>query len=582
MNRTHKNGELRIEHVGTEVTLVGWVQRKRNLGSLVFIDLRDRYGITQLSFLENNPLKDATTDIKSEYVLEVTGIVTERTSKNKDIPTGDIEINVTKLTILNRASQPPIVIQDDIDALEETRLKYRYLDLRRPSLQHNFIVRHKLTTAVRTFLNTLDFIEFETPILTKSTPEGARDYLVPSRIYPGEFFALPQSPQIFKQLLMVSGFERYYQIAKCFRDEDLRSDRQPEFTQIDIETSFMDQEAVLNLSEEMIKYVMKEVKGIELKDPFPRMTYFEAMDSFGTDKPDTRFDMKLIDVSSVVHGQGFKVFDQVLEDGGIVKAINVKDAASDMSRKVIDRYTAQARNLGAKGLAFMKYVNHSFEGGISKFFNSETATHLIDKLDVVENDILLFVSDSYDIVSKVLGALRNTIAKDRNLVNDDEFDFTWVIDWPMFEKRAEDGKFVSLHHPFTKVQEAYTDTFKRDPLNALAYCYDLVVHGQELGGGSVRIHDEAMQNQVFDVLGISKEEQQIKFGFLLDALKYGTPPHAGIAFGLDRFVMLLVGTENIRDVIAFPKTNSTKCLLTDAPSNVSIDQVNDLGLLIKS
>lgn len=582
MNRTHTNGELRIEHVGTQVSLVGWVQRKRNLGSLVFIDLRDRYGLTQLSFFETNPLKELTNEIKSEYVLEVSGVVRERSSKNREIPTGDIEIDVTKLTILNRSAQPPIVIQDDIDALEETRLKYRYLDLRRPSLQQNFIVRHKLTTAVRTFLNAQDFIEFETPILTKSTPEGARDYLVPSRIYPGEFFALPQSPQIFKQLLMVSGFEKYYQIAKCFRDEDLRSDRQPEFTQIDIETSFMDQEAVLNLSENMIKYVMKEVKGIDLKDPFPRMTYAEAMDQYGTDKPDTRFDMKLIDVSGVVKGQGFNVFDQVLEAGGSVKAINVKDGASSMSRKVIDRYTAQARQLGAKGLAFMKYINNEFDGGISKFFNDETRTKLIDILDVSENDILLFVSDSYEIVSKVLGILRNTIAKDHHLTNDEEFDFTWVIDWPMFEQRAEDGKFVSLHHPFTRVQEAYADTLTSDPLNALAYCYDLVVHGQELGGGSVRIHDEVMQNQVFDVLGISKEAQHVKFGFLLDALKYGTPPHAGIAFGLDRFVMLLVGTENIRDVIAFPKTNSTKCLLTDAPSGVSKEQVKDLGLSIKS
>jgi aspartyl-tRNA synthetase len=578
MKRTHNNGELRLEHVNQEVVLKGWVSKKRDLGGLVFIDLRDKEGITQLAFSPESPLYTKTLEIKSEYVLEVQGKVVERSSKNPNIKTGDIEVEVKDLLILNTSELPPIYVTDDTNALEETRLKYRYLDLRRPILQQNFIVRHKAAQAVRTFLNQEGFLEFETPILTKSTPEGARDYLVPSRINEGEFYALPQSPQIFKQLLMVSGFEKYYQLAKCFRDEDLRSDRQPEFTQIDMEMSFMDQEEVLDVSERLIKYVMKEVKGIEFKDSFPRITFAEAMDKYGVDKPDTRFEMLLTNVSDIAKETSFGVFTSNIEIGGIVKAINVKNQASNYSRKKIDKLTDFVKKFRAKGLAFLKFTDGQLAGSIAKFFTEEQQTTLLERLGVEENDLLLFVSDKESVVNQSLGQLRNLLAKDLNLYSDDDYDFTWVIDWPMFEYREEQGRYYSLHHPFTRVQDQDLPLLDEAPDKALAYCYDLVVQGQELGGGSVRIHDTKLQNKVFDILGVSKEEQAIKFGFLLDALKYGTPPHAGIAFGFDRLIMMLVHTENIRDVVAFPKTNSAQCLLTDAPGLVAEEQLEELAI----
>lgn len=578
MKRTHNNGELRIQHVDEVVVLKGWVAKKRDLGGLVFIDLRDKEGITQLAFSPENPLYKETLEIKSEYVLEVQGKVVERSSKNKNIPTGDVEVEVTTLTVLNTSELPPIYITDDLDALEETRLKYRYLDLRRPVLQKNFIVRHKAAQAVRSFLNDEGFIEFETPILTKSTPEGARDYLVPSRISEGEFYALPQSPQIFKQLLMVSGFEKYYQLAKCFRDEDLRSDRQPEFTQIDLEMSFMDQEEVLDVSERLIKYVMKEVKGIDLTDSFPRITFEYAMDKYGVDKPDTRFDMLLTNVTELASKTSFGVFTSNIENGGIVKAINVKNEASNYSRKKIDKLTDFVKKFRARGLAFLKYTDGVLAGSIAKFFTEEQQTELINLLQIEENDLILFVSDKEEVVNQSLGQLRNKLAKELNLYNDEEYDFTWVIDWPMFEYREEQGRYYSLHHPFTRVQDQDLDKLDSNPADALAYCYDLVVQGQELGGGSVRIHNTSLQNKVFEILGISEEEQQVKFGFLLDALKYGTPPHAGIAFGFDRLIMMLVHTENIRDVVAFPKTNSAQCILTDAPSPVAEEQLEELSI----
>ncbi len=578
MKRTHFNGELRLTNVGEEVVLKGWVAKKRDLGGLVFIDLRDKTGITQLAFNPDSPLYNKTLNIKNEYVLEVKGNVIERSSKNKNIPTGEIEVEVTDLDILNTAELTPMIIADETDALEDTRLKYRYLDLRRPVLQNNFIVRHKTAQAVREFLNKENFLEFETPILTKSTPEGARDYLVPSRINEGEFYALPQSPQIFKQLLMVSGFEKYYQIAKCFRDEDLRSDRQPEFTQIDIETSFMDQEEILNVSERMIKHVMKDVKGVELKEDFPRITYAYAMDKYGVDKPDTRFEMLLTNVTEISSNSEFGVFTSNIENGGIIKAINVKNAASDYSRKKLDKLTDFVKKYRAKGLPFMKFVNNEFTGGISKFFNEELQQKLIEALNIEENDLILFGSDKEDTVNQSLGQLRNHIAKERNLYSDEDYDFQWVIDWPMFEYREEQGRYYSLHHPFTRVKDEDLHMLDTEPDKALAYCYDLVVQGQELGGGSVRIHKTDLQNKVFDILGVTKEEQQEKFGFLLDALKYGTPPHAGIAFGLDRLVMLLVHTENIRDVVAFPKTNSAQCVMTSAPSRVAEEQLQELSI----
>jgi len=578
MKRTHNNGELRPSHINETVVLKGWVAKKRDLGGLVFIDLRDRYGITQLTFNPESPLYAKTLDIKSEYVLEITGTVLERSSKKDVLPTGHIEVEVSDLNILNTAAQTPMLIQDDTDALEDTRLKYRYLDLRRPVMQNNFIVRHKAATAVREFLNKEDFIEFETPILTKSTPEGARDYLVPSRINKGEFYALPQSPQIFKQLLMVSGFEKYYQIAKCFRDEDLRSDRQPEFTQIDIETSFMDQEEILDVSERMIKHVMKEVKGVDLTEKFPRITFKEAMDKYGSDKPDTRFDMHLINIGEIAKETTFGVFTSNIENGGIVKAITVKNGANLYSRKGIDKLTDFVKKYRAKGLAFLKYTNNELSGGISKFFTEEQQTNLVELTNLENNDLLLIVSDKESVTNQSLGALRNHIAKEQKLYEEDDYDFLWVIDWPMFEYREEQGRFYSLHHPFTTVQDEHRELLATDPAKALAYCYDLVVQGQELGGGSIRIHEEKIQNQVFDILGISKEEQELKFGFLVNALKYGTPPHGGIAFGLDRLVMLLVHTENISDVVAFPKTNSAQCILTEAPSKVADEQLADLAI----
>ncbi len=577
MKRTHNNGQLKLENTNEIVTLKGWVSKKRDLGGLVFIDLRDRFGITQLAFHPESPLYQKTLKIKNEYVLEVTGKVIERSSKNKNIPTGDIEVEVTELIILNTSAQTPLIIQDKTDALEEVRLKYRYLDLRRPILQENFIIRHKASQAVREFLNEEGFLEIETPILTKSTPEGARDYLVPSRINGGEFYALPQSPQIFKQLLMISGFEKYYQIAKCFRDEDLRSDRQPEFTQIDIEVSFMDQDEILDVSERMIKSIMKKVKNVDLVDPFPRITYKQAMDKYGIDKPDTRFDMHLVDITDIAAKTAFTVFTSNIENGGIVKAINVKNGASLYSRKGIDKLTDYVKKFRAKGLAYLKLTN-TLAGSIIKFLDEDLQKEIIERTKLEENDLLLIVSDKESVVNQSLGNLRNHIAKEQKLYNDDDYDFLWVIDWPMFEYKEEHGRYFSPHHPFTMVQEQDLHLLKEAPDKALAYCYDLVVQGQELGGGSIRIHQEEVQNQVFDILGISKEEQQQKFGFLLDALKYGTPPHGGIAFGFDRLIMLLVHTENIREVVAFPKTNSAQCLLTQAPSSVSEEQLKELSI----
>ena len=577
MRYTHHNNQLRIEDVGLTVKLKGFVAKKRDLGNLVFIDLRDTEGITQLAFYQDNDLRSITTGVKNEYVIEVEGIVRERSSKNPNMPTGDIEIDVKMLRVLNHAKQPPLLIQDETDALEETRLKYRYLDLRRPVLHQIMKTRHKIVQAVRTFLNDENFIEFETPILTKSTPEGARDYVVPSRIHPGEFYALPQSPQIFKQLLMVSGFERYYQIAKCFRDEDLRSDRQPEFTQIDIEMSFVEQEDVLAVSERMIKAVMKTVKGIDFSEPFKRLTYHEAMRTYGSDKPDTRFGMHLNDVSAVFENTAFTVFKDVLENNGTIQTITVKSGADHYSRKDIDKLTESIKVFGAKGLSFIK-VNTPVSGSIVKVLSETELAQIIEQSNAEVGDLILCVASDVKTVQSSLGYLRKAIAQKENLIDPDTYDFTWVIDWPMFEYDTEDQRYYALHHPFTRPKDSDKSKLLDAPNTVRAFAYDLVVQGYELGGGSMRIHENMMQKNVFDILSLSEEEQHQKFGFLLEALSYGTPPHGGIAFGLDRLVMIIAKTTNIRDVIAFPKTSSAQCLLTQAPSEVHQAQLTELGI----
>lgn len=578
MKRTHMNGELNLSNVGETVVLKGWVSKKRDLGSLTFIDLRDRTGITQLAFNQDSEYLEAATSIKNEYVLEIEGIVIERSSKNLDLPTGEIEIDVKKLNILNTAKQPPMIIRDDTDALEETRLKYRYLDLRRPILQNIFKLRHETAQAVRYFLNQEAFYEFETPILTKSTPEGARDYLVPSRINEHAFYALPQSPQIFKQLLMVGGFERYYQIAKCFRDEDLRSDRQPEFTQIDIETSFLDQEEILDISERLIKYVMKEVKGIDFPEKFPIMTYAEAMGSYGTDKPDTRFGMKLINLTDWAKETTFGVFTSNIENNGIVKAICVENGQALYSNKGVKKLTEFVKKFKAQGLVALKVKDNAIAGSVAQFFTEAQQAELFNMMDAKENDIIFVVSDKESVVNQSLDQLRRRIAKEQNLYSNDTYDFLWVVDWPMFEYKEDISRYVSLHHPFTMVKPGYEQLLTENPGEAIASAYDLVVQGQELGGGSIRIHQESVQKEVFNALGIDDETANDKFGFLLEALSYGTPPHGGIAFGFDRLIMLLAGTENIRDVVAFPKTNSAQCLLTQAPGLVDDELLKELHI----
>ena len=568
---THHNNALTLNDVNTRVRLKGFVAKRRDLGNLVFIDLRDREGITQLAFDADNDLKSIAQALKNEYVIDIEGTVRERTSKNPNLTTGDIEIDVDKVVVLNTAAQPPLLIQDDTDALEETRLKYRYLDLRRPVLQKLMRLRHQMMRATRAFLDEEGFIEFDTPVLTASTPEGARDYIVPSRIHKGEYYALPQSPQLFKQLLMISGFEKYYQIAKCFRDEDLRRDRQPEFTQIDLEMSFVNQEDIIELSERLIKSVVKDTINVDLKEPFKRITYHEAMRDYGIDKPDTRFEMKLKDLSPALKHTTFKVFQSVLQEQGSIQAITVKGGAS-FSRKDIDKLTVEVRKHGAKGLSFIKFLDGDVSGSILKFLAPEELEQIKTITQSVDGDLILIVASDQDTTRQALGHLRNVVAKKLGLIDNDVYDFTWVVDWPMFEYDKETERYYALHHPFTRVQDAHKDALIDKPEAVLAYCYDLVVQGQELGGGSMRIHEALMQSSVFNVLGLSEAEQENRFGFFTEALKYGTPPHGGIAFGFDRFVMLLGQTDNIRDVIAFPKTSSAQCLMTQAPSPISEEQ----------
>ncbi|MBW7651384.1 aspartate--tRNA ligase [Anoxybacillus sp. ST4] len=583
--RTHYCGEVTDTAIGQTVRLKGWVQKRRDLGGLIFIDLRDRTGIVQIVFspdVSKEALQVAE-KIRSEYVLDVEGTVVRREEGqvNHNLPTGTVEVHATHVTILSEAKTPPFPISDKTDVSEDVRLKYRYLDLRRPVMFQTFQLRHQVTKAIRDFLDEEGFLEVETPILTKSTPEGARDYLVPSRVYPGEFYALPQSPQIFKQLLMVAGFERYYQIARCFRDEDLRADRQPEFTQVDIETSFMSQDDILAMVERMMARVMKIAKGIDIPTPFPRMSYDEAIARYGSDKPDTRFGLELVDLSEQVKHCGFKVFASAVQNGGQVKAINVKGAADKYSRKDIDALTEYVARYGAKGLAWLKVESDGLKGPIAKFFNEEEQKQMIQTLEAEVGDLLLFVADKKSVVADSLGALRLKLGKDLQLIDESLFHFLWITDWPLFEYDEEEGRYYAAHHPFTMPVREDVPKFDTDPASVRAQAYDLVLNGYELGGGSLRIFERDIQEKMFTTLGFTEQQAREQFGFLLEAFEYGTPPHGGIALGLDRLVMLLAGRSNLRDTIAFPKTASASCLLTEAPSAVSEAQLDELHLRVK-
>ncbi|RBR27621.1 aspartate--tRNA ligase [Enterococcus cecorum] len=583
--RTLYCGQVSNETIGQTVTLKGWVQKRRDLGGVIFIDLRDREGFVQVVF---NPAvsKEAwaiADKCRSEYVIEVTGEVIARAPEavNPKIATGGVEVMISDITILNKAKTPPFPIEDDQQTSDEVRMRYRYLDLRRPKMTQNIILRNQVTRAIRTYLDSNDFLDIETPYLGKSTPEGARDYLVPSRVHPGHFYALPQSPQIFKQLLMNAGFDRYYQIVRCFRDEDLRGDRQPEFTQVDMETSFLSAEEIQTLTEGMIAKVMKDVKGMEVTLPFPRMTYDEAMNRYGSDKPDTRFDMELVDISEVVKDIDFKVFQMALQNGGVVKALNAKGAADKYSRKDMDNLGKFAGQYGAKGLAWLKVEADGLKGPIAKFLGDATEK-IVAATNAEVGDLLMFGADSFDVVCASLGAVRLKLGKELGLIDESKFNFLWVVDWPQFEYDKEEGRYVSAHHPFTLPRESDIPLLATDPSKVHAQAYDIVLNGYELGGGSLRIYQKEVQEQMFEALGFSRREMQEQFGFLLDALDYGFPPHGGIALGLDRFVMLLAGEDNIREVIAFPKNGRAVDPMSQAPSTVSPLQLFELNIDVTS
>ncbi len=583
MLKTHQCGQLSKADVGTTVTLNGWVQRRRDLGGVLFIDLRDRSGIVQVVF--NPDFSGEALAIadraRSEYVLAVRGKVVERSedTKNPNLVTGDIEIRVTEIEIMNAAKTPPFFIEDGVEVDESVRLKYRYLDLRRPEMQRSLMLRSKTAKIFRDYLDENGFVEVETPILTKSSPEGARDYLVPSRVHPGEFFALPQSPQIYKQLLMVSGLERYFQIARCFRDEDLRADRQPEFTQVDIETSFLDRDQLLDMLEELMVKLFRETTGTELARPFQRLTYADAMGKYGSDKPDLRFGLELKDVSDIVANSGVKVFASVVAGGGIVKALNAKGCAS-WSRKELDDLTPFASRYGGKGLAWIQIKDGEWKGPIVKFFNEQEIAALTERLDAQEGDVLIFSADKAKVVHDVLGNLRLKIGKDLGLINESEFKFLWVVDFPLLSYDEDAKRYVAEHHPFTRPKDEDLAYFDTDPGQIRAQAYDLVLNGYEVGGGSMRIYKRDVQEKMFAALGFSPELAREKFGYLMDAFEYGTPPHGGFAFGFDRLVMLIAARNNLREIIAFPKTASATDLLMDAPSPVDDHQLDDLSIRV--
>ena len=575
-----KNNSLRLSDVSRNVTLYGWVAKKRDLGGVCFIDLRDRSGIVQLVAREGE-VYDIASGLKSESVLKVNGVVMERESKNPNMETGDIEVELSSIEVLNSSSDLPFEITDDTTALEDTRLKYRYLDIRRNPIKNNLITRHKIMMAVRKFLDQEDFVEVETPVLCKSTPEGARDYLVPSRVNKGKFYALPQSPQIFKQLLMVGGMEKYFQIAKCFRDEDLRSDRQPEFTQVDIEMSFVSEDDVMSLTERLIASVFKEVKGIDITLPLRRMKYDDAIRYYGSDKPDLRFDMKIHDVHDLFQTTDFGVFQSALNTDSTIVCIKVDGRSDEFSRKKIDQLTEFVKTYKVKGLPYVKYEGGEFTSGISKFLSDREKEWLVEDLSLKDKDILFFGADKRSIVYTAIGALRLKLGKDLGLINNDDYQLLWVVDFPSFEWSEEEGRYLACHHPFTAPLDSDVDKLITDKAHCYSKAYDIVINGYEAGGGSIRIHDEKVQEKMFQALELSKEDIEEKFGFFVEALKYGTPPHGGLALGLDRLTMLLSGTDNIRDVIAFPKTTSASCLMSECPNTVSSQQLDDLAIAVK-
>ena len=578
MYRTHNNGELRLQDVNSEVTLCGWVAKRRNFGALVFIDLRDRYGITQLVF--NEDIATQISDVRNEYVLQVKGTVVERKDKNPKLETGEIEVVVREVKIVNTAITTPMIIADETDALEDTRLKYRYLDLRRPVLQKNLILRNRITLLVRNYLAKYGFTEVETPILCRSTPEGARDYLVPSRISKGEFYALPQSPQLYKQLLMVGGMDRYFQIARCFRDEDLRADRQPEFSQIDIEMSFVDEEDIWSMTEGLMKEIFKDIKGIDLPE-FKRIPYDTCMEKYGSDKPDLRFDMPLYNVSEVFANTEFKVFENCLNEGGIIQAMNVKNGADKLSRKQLDKLQDYVKVYGAKALANLKLTAEGFAGSVTKVLSDAEKEALRTMLNIEENDIVFFVADKKKVAQSSLGALRVKLGHDLDLINKDAYEFLWVTDFPMFEYDENENRYVAAHHPFTSPNLEDVDKLLSDPAHCYSRAYDLVLNGYELLSGSIRIHDQKLQEKVFEAIGMTLEEAHEKFSWFMDAFQYGTPPHGGVGIGLERLTMILAGTDNIRDVVAFPKTASASDLMAQAPSPVDPAQLKELGIETK-